>query len=389
MNYKNIVLYALVSGCTLVWSSCGGHSHDAHDHDHEGHDHEAEVVDEHGHKHGADDIVLEPESALRFGVEVDTVVRGDFSEVVKVTGSIELNPSDRISAVARSSGELKYSAGIMPGARVSAGQVIATVSADAMAGGDPNAVSAAEVAAARRELDRLQPLYEAGVVSLKELNAAKAVYDRARSASSGSGKGSVVTAMKSGVVTSLDAVQGSYVNAGDVVAQLSAGDGLVLRADLPQKYASMASRFVDANFRPVACDTTYALTDFGGHRISAATVASPAMPGYVPVYFALSGNGRLLSDSFAEVFLRGDVRRGIITVPVGAVTEEQGSRFVYVKTGDHAYRQQSVTLGSNDGVSVEVVDGLHPGDVVVTKGAIFVKLAKSAGAIPEGHTHSH
>lgn len=389
MNYKNIVLYTLVSGCTLVWSSCGGHDHDAHGHNHDGHDHEDEIVAEHEHKHGADEIVFEPEQAKRFGVLVDTVFPGDFSETVKVTGAIVLNPTNRLNAVARSAGVLKYAAGVVPGMKVAAGQTIATVSADGMAGGDANAVSAAEVAAARRELDRLQPLYEAGVVSLKELNAAKATYDKARSASSGSGNGSVVTAMKSGVITSLDAVQGGYVNAGDVVVQISAGDDMVLRADLPQKYGIVAQRFTDANFRLASSDSIYAIADFGGRRVSAVPVSSPAIPGYVPVYFVLDGDGRLLSDTFAEVYLRGDVRHNVMTIPVDAVTEEQGHHFVFVKKSDHGYVKCPVSLGQTDGVDIEVTDGLHPGDVVVTRGAIFIRLAQSSDVVPEGHSHNH
>ena len=71
------------------------------------------------------------------------------------------------------------------------------------------------------------------------------------------------------------------------------------------------------------------------------------LPGYVAVYFSFDSNGdvvpgmpaRSLSDwnrQWAET----------LAVPVGAVSEQQGENFVYVKVDDHAYKKQPVTLGA-------------------------------------------
>ncbi len=388
------VVAALTTAFCMICPACshGGHDHHEHKehhHDHDAdHDHESDEDGAVAHNH-EDEIVLSPDAAEKFGVKTSVVELQPFSEVVKVTGKLMMNPTDVTDAVAKSSGVIKYVDGVVPGMNVHAGQTIATVSASGMAGGDQNAVSAAELNAARRELERLQPLYEDGVVSLKDLNAAKAAYERALSSSSGLQSGSTVTALRSGVLTELLATQGGFVEQGTPVARISSGSNIVLRADLPQKYASLASQFVDANFRTVATDSIYVLSDFSGRRIAAPAVASSAIPGYVPLYFALDGKDKLLPDAYVEVYLKGNTRSDVISVPRDAVSEQQGQHFVFVRLDEHGYEKRPVKLGQTDGRYVEVLSGLNSGDNVVTEGAIFVRLAQSGNVIPEGHSHNH
>ncbi|MDE7397619.1 MAG: efflux RND transporter periplasmic adaptor subunit [Muribaculum sp.] len=392
MKYINIAVAAVLStGLCLIFPACSHDGHDHHEHkehhhDHDAdHDHEEEAV---AHDH-SDEIILSPEAAEKFGVKTSVVELQPFSEVVKVTGKLMMNPSNVTDAVAKSSGIVKYVDGVVPGMKVYSGQTIATISASGMAGGDQNAVSAAELNAARRELERLQPLYEDGVVSLKDLNAAKAAYERALSSSSGRQSGSTVTALRSGVLTELLATQGGFVEQGAPVARISSGSDMVLRADLPQKYVSLSSQFIDANFRTVASDSIFMLADFSGHRIAAPAVASSSIPGYVPVYFSLDGEGKLMPDAYVEVYLKGNTRNDVISVPRNAVSEQQGQHFVFIRIDDHGYEKRPVKLGQTDGRYVEVLSGLNSGDNVVTEGAIFVRLAQSGNVIPEGHSHNH
>lgn len=75
-------------------------------------------------------------------------------------------------------------------------------------------------------------------------------------------------------------------------------------------------------------------------------------------------------------------------MPVSALTEDQGVFYVYLKLDENCYRRQEVSTGESDGDNIEILSGLKPGDTVVTKGAIHVKLASAGKAIP-GHTHNH
>ena len=81
-------------------------------------------------------------------------------------------------------------------------------------------------------------------------------------------------------------------------------------------------------------------------------------------------------------------RKNAITVPLTALTEEQGTKFVYVQVEPEAYVRREVKTGQSDGCRVEITDGLKAGEKVVAKGAYMVKLASASNAIP-GHTHNH
>ena len=96
----------------------------------------------------------------------------------------------------------------------------------------------------------------------------------------------------------------------------------------------------------------------------------------------------MVSGSFAEVYLIGNERPNALTVPLKALTEELGSFFVYVKLDDECYMKRAVKVGINDGVNVEILSGLKAGEMVVSQGAMIIKLADSGAAIP-GHTHEH
>ena len=80
-------------------------------------------------------------------------------------------------------------------------------------------------------------------------------------------------------------------------------------------------------------------------------------------------------------------KENVLSVPVSALTEEQGLNFVYIQIEDEAFKKQEVTVGQNNGIRAEIVKGLKSGDKVVTNGVTQVKLAASSSAIPDGHNH--
>lgn len=394
---KSYKLAAIAVVALYLHSSCAkspeqdglGHHHenpghiDSHDPDH---DHEASEGG--AHKHHDGEITLSEETARDMGVSVATVSPSEFHEVLKVSGQIVPSPDGQQTVSARSAGIVTLSRGATEGSRVRAGQTIATISSKGIAGGDPNAASQAAVNAAKRELDRITPLHKEGIVSTRDFNAAKAAYEQARAAYGGSPSGSGATSSIDGVITRLLVRQGEYVNAGQPIAEISGNRRLTLRADVPARNRSFLSTITSANFRAASNDSTISLTEVNGGLLSDGITAASS-GGYAPVYFTMSNNGSIAPGTFTEVYLIGASRQDVITVPVGAVTEQQGNHYVYVR-GDHeCYDKRLVKLGGNDGRRVEIVSGIKAGDKVVVTGATVVKLAESSGAVPEGHSHNH
>lgn len=360
------------------------HKHEQHDADHK-HDHDGEEKEE-NHK-GV--IVLEPETAELMGVRTAIVKAEPFSEVIKVSGVITDAPSGSGVVTAPVSGTVSFAPGITQGCSVSAGSAIATVSTDKVAGGNTNLAAKAALDAARRELDRLKPLYEDRLVTASDYNAAVRAYDEARANYSSAAASGHATAPCAGIITALNVSSGQFVNAGDPIATISSNKKLTLRADVPQRYYASLRDIDDARIRLPYGKEAVTLSTLGGKRVAAAASASSDVPGYVPVYFTFDNDGSLVRGAGVEVYLLGRSGAPVISVPVGALSEQQGRMFVFVRLDEDCYRKTPVTTGHTDGFKTEIVSGLSEGEDVVVEGAVTVRLAESSGNVPEGHTHNH
>ena len=409
MNGKYLKIPVLIFAA-LAWSAasvgCGkgdAHSeetenHDGHDHDHEGHDHESEDHDEHDHEHDHDDhaghdhsglIELKSEQADRFGVITERIEPSLFSEVTVVSGRIESKASDEGVATATRNGILTLSPNVNVGVRVGAGSPLGSISASNVQGGDPTVQAVTARNAAKRELDRLKPLHDDGIVSTEEYNNALRAYEEAEAAVKTSKQGSAsVNSPKAGVITRLLAKSGEYVEIGQPIASISGNTSLTLRADVPEKYIGRIAGVRTANFRPASSEETLSLEALGGKMISNAG-SSVAENGYIPVYFSFSNDGSVAPGAFAEVFLKSADRHDVLSVPKEAVVEINGNKCVYAAHGEGHYIKHVVSLGASDGKRVEVLSGLHPGEEVVVKGAQVVRMAETSATAVPGHTHNH
>lgn len=192
----------------------------------------------------------------------------------------------------------------------------------------------------------------------------------------------------SGVITSVDIPSGAYADAGAVLMQISSGGDLTLRVDVPQSRYGMARRAVDANVI-LSDGSAMSVSAMGGRRISGAEAGASAPNGFVSVYFSVPASEAVAPGATAEVYLLGEVADKGIAIPRSALSEQQGSYFVYEKIGDHAYRRLPVTIGGSDGINTIITSGLKGGEAIVTEAVTTVRLAENSGAIPEGHNHNH
>ena len=111
--------------------------------------------------------------------------------------------------------------------------------------------------------------------------------------------------------------------------------------------------------------------------------------GYVPVYFDFANDGSFIPGSYVNVKLLGQPRQDVLSVPVSAVSEQQGAHFIYERLDEDCYRKIPVKLGMSDGINVEILQGLKGGEDIVSEGMVAVRLAESSGVAPEGHSHNH
>ncbi|MDE6557157.1 MAG: efflux RND transporter periplasmic adaptor subunit [Duncaniella sp.] len=394
---KRLLPSAIVSIVALLTWGCGHNNehehhseaeesemHDGHEHEHE---HEGEDAEEGDHDHDSDEIVLSPEDAERFGVGVEAAVVAPFNNVVRTGGDVTASASDVSMISAPTSGRLQLNAGISVGSKIAGGQTIGRISATGVSGGDVNAAAKATLDAAKRELDRVKPLLEDGLVTRKDYYEALSAYEAAKAAYSPAAASGIVKATKGGVINELAATDGQIVTQGETIAIVGGEGSLTLRALLPSSEASFLPQITNAVIS-LPDGSILDLADAGGKLMSKSAAGASATPGYVPVYFTFNNSGNMITPGNAvEVWLYGAADGSAISVPDEAVTEQMGQHFVYVKVDDHGYRKTPVTLGRGNGRRYEIVSGIAEGDSIVTRGTTFVRLAETKGAVPEGHHH--
>ncbi len=307
--------------------------------------------------------------------------------VIKVGGTLTASTDGTAIVSAPIAGVVTYSSGINAGSEVRAGATVATVKAGVVSGSGANEVARAELEAARAELDRLKPLYEKRLVTQARYNEAVAAYERARAAYSAPAAGGRATSPISGVIVSVDVASGAFVEAGAPLATVASASGLTLRADVPVRYNASIPNIVDARIVDPSSGRNVTISTAGGRRLGNSQAAAAA--GYIPVTFSLPNDGSLVPGTAVEVYLIGKGDKEELTVPAGAVYEQQGDYCVFVKLDEDCYRKVPVTIGAGDGQNVVILSGLHEGEMVVDNGVTTVRLAGASGAIPEGHSHSH
>lgn len=365
----------------------GTHSHEGH-HDHEGLDPHHDVDEHDEHAHGV--IVLDTATAARFGVHASPARRQPFGGVVKASGALTLSASATSVVTAPAAGTITLAPGIAVGSEVHAGQAVASVKAGTVSGSTANDIARAELEAARAELDRVTPLYEQRLVTRARYNEVRAAYERALAAYSAPAASGRAVAAAPGMITSIEAPTGSYVEAGSPVATVASGSALTLRADVPVRYSHAAASASDARIIVPATGATFTVSELGGRRLNASAATAGATAGYIPVVFSLPAAAGLVPGSAVEVYLSdGNDTAEAITVPRSALYEQQGDFCVFIRLDEDCYRKVPVTVGRDNGVDVAILSGINEGDMVVDRGVTTVRLAGASGAVPAGHSHSH
>lgn len=360
-----------------------GHTHspgDAHHHE-----------DEHEH---TDEITFTREQAEAAGLTIETVSPGTFLQVIKTSGQIEPAQGDEVTIVATSHGVVSFTnLSVSDGTAVRAGEAIVSISARNLPDGDPAIKNKMEYETALKEFQRAEELIKDQIISTREYEQTRLRYETARTAyeaqaSNITTKGVTVTSPISGYIKSRLAGQGEYVSVGQPVAIVTQNKRLRLKAEVSENYFGHLKSISSANFIPAYNQTVYSLSDLNGRLLSFGK-ASDRQSLYIPVTFEFDNTGDIIPGAFAEVFLLSSPLANVISVPVSALTEEQGLHFVYLQMHEEAYRKQEVTSGQNNGERVQILSGLEPGDNVVTNGVYQVKLAATSSVIPEGHSHNH
>jgi cobalt-zinc-cadmium efflux system membrane fusion protein len=104
----------------------------------------------------------------------------------------------------------------------------------------------------------------------------------------------------------------------------------------------------------------YAAVDPATHRVAMrAEIADP--------------HGELRAGMLAEFTIRVSPAVQSLAIPAnGAVRETDGTTSVWVTADRHHFAQRTVKTGARDADWVQILEGIQPGELIVTDGAVFL-----------------
>ena len=336
--------------------------------------------------------MLAPEKAKAAGVASEVIQPKTFRQVIKTSGEVQAAQGAESVVVANVAGVVSFQRAVTEGMQVGKGATIMTISASKLQDGDPAERARIAYESAKSDFDRASRLVESQIVSQKEFNAIKEKFENARLAYEALAKnqtkgGVAVAAPIGGYIKNLLVKEGDYVAVGQPLATVTQNNRLFLRADVSERYYKYLNGISSANFKTPYDNQVYELEALNGKLLSVGKAAGSGSY-YVPVTFSFDNKGDIIPGSFVEIFLLSQQQENALVLPVEALTEEQGLYFVYLQNCEESYKKQEVKIGASNGVEVQILDGIHPGDKVVVKGAYHVKLASAGNALP-AHSHEH
>ena len=384
--FIGVLALLALNSCNRKSSDHEGHNHEGHDHETIGHNH-----DEKENKH-SDEIILPKEKADAAGVKVETISPAPFQQVIKTSGQVLTAQGDESVAVATVAGVISFRGKVTEGMSVNHNTPLVTISSHNIAEGDP--VQRARIAfeVSKKEYERMQSLIKSKIVSEKEFAQAEQNYENARISYEALSKnhssvGQNITAPIAGYVKSIMVKEGDYVTIGQPLVSVTQNRRLFLRAEVSEKYYPYLRTISSANFKTSYNNEVFELKALNGKLLSVGKTSGEDSF-YIPVTFEFDNKGEIIPGSFVEVYLLSSQQEKVLSLPRTALTEEQGLFFVYLQLDEEGYKKQEVTLGADNGKSVQILTGLKTGDHVVTEGAYQVRLASATNAIP-AHSHEH
>jgi RND family efflux transporter MFP subunit len=240
---------------------------------------------------------------------------------------------------------------------------------------DAAAASAdAALAMAQHAYDRAQRLAAAGIAARKDVDQAATDLASAKSADVAAQRAQQLATLRapfSGVVTRLSAVLGATADPGQPVVSIADPDALDLVFSVSPAEA--------ARIRPSAVVVLTSGQGAPGDALGQAVVSTvgaalDTTTRTVAMRARLTRPARVLRIG-ETIFGRIDagVRRDAVTVPVEALVPDGDGLKVFVVGADGVAHARSVTVGGRTETTAEIVDGLKPGETVVTDGAYGVE----------------
>lgn len=248
---------------------------------------------------------------------------------------------------------------------------------------------------ALKNLETSKALYEAGAISKQQLEQAElqasnnnlklleAQEEQSRLAveiAQSTLADTIVTAPISGYITSLDVKSGEMVSNAAPVVTLANIDKVIIETTVSEFLINSISIGEQVKINVPSAS----ISEVEGRITGFSPNPAPNSLTY-PVKIEIPNpNGVIKGGMFAEVMIITEKRAQVLTIPSQSVVIKDGKTNVFVVEEEKAYIRE-VEVGLDDGVTVEIKDGIEEGELIVTSGQSFLDDGQIINVVNGGH----
>ncbi|MBI5108049.1 MAG: efflux RND transporter periplasmic adaptor subunit [Rhodocyclales bacterium] len=363
------------------------------------------TADATGEEHEDGGIGFTKEQQWKVDFATAEVVKRALRPAVAATGVLRARPDGEALLTAPAAGQVQP-AGKFPqlGQIVKKGDLLAWLSPRLGGETDYASLQAAasktkvEFEQAERERARMESLFKDEAVPEKRLFAARAAeasaradHDAARQrlGQVGGSGGVPIRAPVSGLLADVRVSPGAFTAEGALLFHIVDRRALWLELRVPESEAARLTAPGGAAFRVDGIEQSFTIDAGKNGRLIAVGGAVDATTRSVPVVFEFEQpDPRLRVGMSAKAQVFSAAAREAVAIPVSAVLDENGTSVVFAMNHGESFERKPVRLGIREGDWVEVIEGLEPGQRVVSRGAYLIKLAATNTA-KIGHGHAH
>jgi RND family efflux transporter MFP subunit len=278
----------------------------------------------------------------------------------------------------------------LPGSAVKRGDVLATITPPLQGGGWVSSRLAYEQA--KRDYERAQRLKDLDAISEREFEETRNEFETRKAGFerlSGAGKVDALTlkAPISGKIIEWMARPGQMVKAGDKLMAVVDPSVVWLKVNVYENDFRSLHNPVGAYVHADAAAGGLLFTENEMRVLTTGGALDPVTRTIPVLLEVINTERRLTIYESTPVELSSSSGDSVIAVPKTAVYEDGGLDVVFVQAGGESFEKRTVVTGPHYAGWVSIMQGLLPGDRIVTQGAYHVKLASISAEIGHGHTH--
>ena len=175
----------------------------------------------------------------------------------------------------------------------------------------------------------------------------------------------LITAPFSGIITTVDAKVGQIVSPNTPEVSMIGTGAFQIESYVPEiniallKVGNPASTTLDAYGTDVVFDASVV-------SIDPAETVQNGVSTYRAVLQFTNQDPRIKSGMTANVVITSQKKSGVLSVPQGLVVDKDGTKYLRIKQGSGVVEVPVMLGGVSSSGQVEVLSGLHAGDVVLT-----------------------